>query len=121
MTIHGVGFSARSRAGNNDKTTAAGSGILLAMCHPHAGSPHLLGFDHGVAWQFRMHLIRDPDGSKLPKADMERRPQKLPLFTTRIRASGRSLKRFTACWPRLCKSLASVLATLAVAVIWARN
>lgn len=60
-------------------------------------------------------------GSKLPKADMERRPQKLPLFTTRIRASGRSLKRFTACWPRLCKSVASVLATLAVAAIWARN
>lgn len=34
MTIHGAGFSARSGAGNNDKTTVAGKGILLAMCHP---------------------------------------------------------------------------------------
>lgn len=33
VTIHGAGFSARSGDGNNDKTTAAGSGILLAMCH----------------------------------------------------------------------------------------
>ena len=33
MTIHGAGFSARSGAGNNDKTTVAGKGILLAMCH----------------------------------------------------------------------------------------
>ncbi len=61
MTIHGADFSARSGAGNNDKTAAAGSGILLAMCHPHAGSPHLLGFDHGVEWQCRVHLIRAPD------------------------------------------------------------
>lgn len=33
MTIHGTGFSARSGAGNNDKTTVAGKGIWLAMCH----------------------------------------------------------------------------------------
>ncbi len=33
MTIHGAGFSARSGADNNDKTTVAGKGILLAMCH----------------------------------------------------------------------------------------
>lgn len=33
MTIHGAGFSARSGVGNNDKTTVAGKGILLAMCH----------------------------------------------------------------------------------------
>lgn len=28
MTIHGASFSARSRAGNNDKTTVAGKGIF---------------------------------------------------------------------------------------------
>ncbi|MCO1986252.1 hypothetical protein FA421_26730 [Pseudomonas aeruginosa] len=39
MTIHGVGFSTRSGAGNNDKTTAAGKGILLAMCHLQAVLP----------------------------------------------------------------------------------
>lgn len=33
MTIHGAGFSARSGAGNNDKTTVAEKGILLATCH----------------------------------------------------------------------------------------
>lgn len=43
MTIHGAGFSARSGAGNNDKTTVAGKGILLAMCHPHAGARYLFG------------------------------------------------------------------------------
>lgn len=35
MTIHGAGFSAKSGGGNNDKTTVAGKGILLAMCHTH--------------------------------------------------------------------------------------
>lgn len=33
MTIHGAGFSARSGARNNDKTTVAEKSILLAMCH----------------------------------------------------------------------------------------
>lgn len=28
MTIYGAGFSARSGAGNNDKTTVAGKGIF---------------------------------------------------------------------------------------------
>ncbi|EPQ8817207.1 hypothetical protein ACUW0U_002696 [Pseudomonas aeruginosa] len=43
MTIHGADFSARSGAGNNDKTTVAGKGILLAMCHLYAGARHLFG------------------------------------------------------------------------------
>lgn len=29
MTIHGAGFSARSGAGNNDKTTVAGKGYFV--------------------------------------------------------------------------------------------
>lgn len=33
MTIHGAGFSARPVVANNEKTKAAGEGILLAMCH----------------------------------------------------------------------------------------
>ena len=37
MTIHGAGFSARSGAGNNEKTTVAGKGYFLAMCHLYAG------------------------------------------------------------------------------------
>lgn len=44
MTIHGAGFSARSGAGNNDKTTVAEKGILLAMCHLRAGPP--IAIDH---------------------------------------------------------------------------
>lgn len=46
MTIHGAGFSTRSGAGNNDKTTIAGKGILLAMCHLFAGFRHLFGIHH---------------------------------------------------------------------------
>ncbi|WP_194736366.1 hypothetical protein [Pseudomonas aeruginosa] len=56
MTIHGAGFSARSGAGNNDKTTVAGKGILLAMCHPHAGARYLFGIHHFATWRFRVHL-----------------------------------------------------------------
>lgn len=46
MRIHGAGFSARSGAGNNDKTTVAGNGILSAMCHLYAGARHLFGIHH---------------------------------------------------------------------------
>ncbi|HCF6447097.1 hypothetical protein ACM7UF_26215 [Pseudomonas aeruginosa] len=46
MTIHGAGFSARSGVGNNDKTTVAGKGILLAVCHPYAGSRDVFGIHH---------------------------------------------------------------------------
>ncbi|ENK3932984.1 hypothetical protein [Pseudomonas aeruginosa] len=56
MTIHGAGFSARSGTGNNDKTTVAGKGILLAMCHPHAGARYLFGIHHLATWRFRVHL-----------------------------------------------------------------
>ncbi len=45
MTIHGAGFSARSGAGNNDKTTVAEKGILLAMCHLQAVLPTGFGID----------------------------------------------------------------------------
>lgn len=41
MTIHGAGFSARPGVANNEKSKAAGEGISLAMCHPHAGSRYL--------------------------------------------------------------------------------
>lgn len=56
MTIHGTGFSTRSGAGNNDKTTVAGKRILLAMCHPHAGARYLFGIHHLATWRFRVHL-----------------------------------------------------------------
>lgn len=56
MTIHGASFSARSGTGNNDKTTVAGKGILLAMCHPHAGARYLFGIHHLATWRFRVHL-----------------------------------------------------------------
>ncbi|MDP5745617.1 hypothetical protein [Pseudomonas aeruginosa] len=50
MTIHGAGFSVRSGAGNNDKTTAAGKGILLAMCHLQAVLPTGFGIEQHTAW-----------------------------------------------------------------------
>lgn len=71
MTIHGAGFSARSGAGNNDKTTVAEKGILLAMCHPHAGSRYLFSIHHRGAWRFRVHVNPSPmlTGSKRPLAE----------------------------------------------------
>ncbi|HBN8391587.1 hypothetical protein [Pseudomonas aeruginosa] len=50
VTIHGAGFSARSGDGNNDKTTAAGSGILLAMCHLQTVLPTGFGIEQHTAW-----------------------------------------------------------------------
>ncbi|HCE9704357.1 TPA: hypothetical protein NH406_005226 [Pseudomonas aeruginosa] len=52
MTIHGAGFSARSGVGNNDKTTVAGKGILLAMCR-HQIEPSI-GIDQYIAWRYRV-------------------------------------------------------------------
>ena len=40
------GLFRQIRAGNNDKTTVAGKGILLAMCHLRTVLPTGFGIDH---------------------------------------------------------------------------
>lgn len=40
MTIHGAGFSARSGAGNNDKTTVAGKGYFVGNVPSSSRASH---------------------------------------------------------------------------------
>lgn len=50
MTIHGAGFSARPGVANNEKSKAAGEGILLAMCHLQTVLPTGFGIEQHTAW-----------------------------------------------------------------------